>query len=414
MNGNNEIDLSVYLGRLWRGKRLIIPAFVIAAAIGVVVSRFMPDNYVCRSVVLVEQVQLGTVTVAGNERAVTTDTFIHFFTNDDVLNEVLEKTNLRDRDNDGIATIRGLKSRINVRTGRNTSLIELSVSMPTPELAKDVADALVAGAVELNRELMNRNINESISGIEKELDRLTQEADERDAKYLDHQAQALIETALQRFGQAEIERRTLREDYSKSLANMAEKEEQYRLLVSEAGLESATKVLYQNILSQPAVLAVLKEVNPRSSLADIVGVRLRSEIENVLYNKIHGEIVDVTASYQGSCARYKELKTLIEQLDVETKALERKYHEDLTKSMRLQRERDASHEALAAMIKTRAESAGEVFWEQQRLQVLAPPVKPDEPDRPSGILVGAGSGFIGVILGMIMVLSRGSRSHAGR
>jgi uncharacterized protein involved in exopolysaccharide biosynthesis len=97
----------------------------------------------------------------------------------------------------------------------------------------------------------------------------------------------------------------------------------------------------------------------------------------------------------------------VNDLETDTAAVEKKYHEDLTQSIRLQKERDASHEALAQMIQTYARYGSEAFWEQQRLRLLAAPVKPDEPERASPIVVAGGSAFLGLVAGALLVLLKG-------
>jgi uncharacterized protein involved in exopolysaccharide biosynthesis len=396
------MDLTVPFRRVWTKRWLVLAAAVAAGAVGVGFLYVLSADFVCRSVILVEQVEPGKVTVAREERAITTDTFAYFFTNEHTLREVLEKTRLPSRSS--IGTVRALKSRISVRTGRNTSLIELTVFMPKPDLALEVSKALIDSATRLNQEVTDRNVSQSTQNIKDQLERLKTEADERDRVYLAHQVQARIETSIQRFGQAEIERRTLREDLSRSLANMVEKEQEYKVLLAAANLQPATKVLAQTVSSDPTILESLKALYPNLSAMELLPLHMRSEIENVLSNKIEGMIVDATTAYEGSRGRAEELKRLLGELENETMALERKYHQDLTRSVRLQKERDASHEALAQMIQTYARFASESSWEQQRLRLLAAPVEPDEPTRPNSILVAGGSAFLGLVAAALVVL----------
>lgn len=97
---------------------------------------------------------------------------------------------------------------------------------------------------------------------------------------------------------------------------------------------------------------------------------------------------------------------MLGELEDDTKALERKYNEDLARSIRLQKERDASHEALAQMIQTYAKFGNEAFWQQQRLRLLAPAVEPDHAERPSPILVAGGSAFLGCVAASLLLLLR--------
>lgn len=82
---------------------------------------------------------------------------------------------------------------VSIREVRNTSLLVLSVTLPEPELARQVASSFAARATELNRDLNARDVVRARDMIKAQLDEASSSLRQAERRLLEHRSTALVE-----------------------------------------------------------------------------------------------------------------------------------------------------------------------------------------------------------------------------
>jgi succinoglycan biosynthesis transport protein ExoP len=82
---------------------------------------------------------------------------------------------------------------VSIREVRNTSLLLLSVTLPEPELARQVASSFAARATELNRDLNARDVVRARDMIKAQLDEARGALRQSESRLLEHRSTALVE-----------------------------------------------------------------------------------------------------------------------------------------------------------------------------------------------------------------------------
>ncbi len=103
--------------------------------------------------------------------------------------EIVSKYQLERWDIDAVRLLR----LTTIREVRNTSLLVLSVTLPEPGLARDVASDFAARATELNRELNARDVVRARDMIKAQLDEAFTLLRQAEQRLLEHRSEALVE-----------------------------------------------------------------------------------------------------------------------------------------------------------------------------------------------------------------------------
>lgn len=82
---------------------------------------------------------------------------------------------------------------VSIREVRNTTLLVLSVTLPEPDLARQVANSFSTRATELNRDLNARDVIRARDMIKAQLDEARTALREAEARLLEHRTTALVE-----------------------------------------------------------------------------------------------------------------------------------------------------------------------------------------------------------------------------
>lgn len=183
-----------FLEYVWRKRHVPAIACVSALVLAAAITFLLPERYTATATVLIEP-------PAGNDpRAATAvstvyleslKTYEHLVSSDTLFAGAIEKLGIRKRHKG--STVEELKRRmLAVSKPVNTSLIEISATLPNPEEAQRLAQTIAEDAVELNFSL-DRQSNEALT---READQIYREAKARREQAEQAQAAFLKETSI--------------------------------------------------------------------------------------------------------------------------------------------------------------------------------------------------------------------------
>jgi uncharacterized protein involved in exopolysaccharide biosynthesis len=405
------LDLGRIGGAIWHSRVRILIVILFAGAFGFAMSFLKPDEYTANSVLFIQDIRIGAMRVSQEQQKTTPETFLHFLTNDHTLKRVIEECRLGQPPQH--YRIPDLRKQVNARVGRNASSIELSVTMPSDELALRAALALIREATRFSEELIRQDVAASQRLLREQLNELESDLRKKADAWQKVLERSSLESDLQRIAQMEIGLRDVVDDLNRTRATMRQKRAEYESLLAVVGVESPTMVVRQSLVESPVLVEVGRSLLGDADSGKILDLQLDNEIENPVYSNLRVGLADASAEYEGNQARAEELERCIDTLRREIDQIQTRYSRDYPQASRLEKEFNAAQLALTNVVQTYAEAASEVFWERQRLRVV-PPVLPDAPSGPNRPLTALGAAFLGGLLSVVVIVARIPRSQLVR
>jgi uncharacterized protein involved in exopolysaccharide biosynthesis len=397
------LDLNRIGEALWRSRWRILVVVFLSGTVGLGLSFLRSDEYTANSVLFIQDIRIGAMRVSQEEKETAPETFLHFLTNDYTLHRVIKECLLAKRPQH--YTIGSLRDRVNARVGRNASTIELSVTMPSDELALRVARSLIDQATRFSEELIRRDVVASQRLIQEQRNELEDALRLKAAAWQEVLERSRLESDLQRIGQFEVALRNMIDDLNMTTATMRQKRAEYESLLAEIRDQSSTMVVRQSLVESPALVEITRALTGDDVPSNILDLQLDSEIRNPVYEELRVEVAKATAEYEGRRARADEIERRIESLHREIDQTQTRYSQAYPQALRLEKEFNAAQLALTDVVQTYARAASEVFWERQRLRVV-PPVRPDAPSGPNRIVIAFAAALFGGFLAVFVVIAR--------
>jgi succinoglycan biosynthesis transport protein ExoP len=159
----DPFDAYQYLAHLRARWRILVMVAGVAMAVSLVISLLLPKKYTARTTLIIEP-------PAGSDPRASTavspiyleslKTYEHFASSDQLFAQTVERFHLRQ--GRLMASLEGLKrSVLDVEIPRNTKILEISVTLPDPQKAHDVAVYIAEEAIKINRRA-NRGADEDL------------------------------------------------------------------------------------------------------------------------------------------------------------------------------------------------------------------------------------------------------------
>ncbi len=243
-------DLRRYFGLVRQWAWLLVLVTLLAAGIMFVISRRSTPIYQATTTVLINQAPADKTTdyssLVTSERLA--QTYSQLMTKQPVLHGVIERLSLSESETE-------LKQLIQVQPVRDTTLIEVRVENPLPQLAADIANALVSEFSEQNQSLQASRYTSSKDSLATQMTQIDQQIQEAT------QTLANLSSSVD----AEVERNrleTILAQYRQTYAYLLQSYEQIRL----AEAQSTSNVIQAEPATRPE-----RPVRPRTLANTLLG-----------------------------------------------------------------------------------------------------------------------------------------------
>ncbi len=188
MNQDQPQSLSIraYLAIVWRWRRRIVGATLVAATLAFVLSLLMRPVYEASAALVVGQTQTTDTpdynTLLLNEQLART--YSQLLTDKATLREVAKRLNLRTDD----TTLSRLAGAASVETVKDTQLVRVRVRDTNPTLAADIANTTLQVFIEQHETSLTEGLNNSLNTLKSEMDALQGRTDSTQRSYDEEKA----------------------------------------------------------------------------------------------------------------------------------------------------------------------------------------------------------------------------------
>jgi len=432
-----ELDLRELIGVLWRRKWLIILLFIVAVTGAYFVSQEMTRIYETSTIIMV-RVEGGIEDLFGNNltglssRQDQVATYSALLTTRPVLEEVIERLDLRNEETGETISARSLRDSLTVSGNNETNLITIKASYTDPEVAKDIANTLVEVFIEENEKMnraqlqsASRFIGEQLEETQDNLSRLEKELleykTEKGIAYPAEQGRATLNklidletTRAQTVVELEYARASL-EEAEKQLQEQDREVESSRTL----GVNPEIKDLRSRLLSlemellglletytesHPEVVQVKNQIEAiekriENTVEEIVSSR--TESSNPIHDSLRREIIQLQTSI---IARETKIETYDQQIEQASEELGTLPEEEMA-LLRLERENQVAENLYILLMERQSEVQIQEAMQIADIFTVDPAVVEDSPISPRIRLNMALSGVLALMLGVGITFS---------
>lgn len=378
-------DLVAVLQRRWQlVLSVVIGVGVVAAA---VTFGLLPDEYAAVAYVEVVKSRSGLRTGQNDITALPLDTFTYYVKEASAAHTVMQQYGLREPPYR--LRLEQFLDRVRVRQLRNTSLIEIAVTLRSATAARNVVLDLARHAIDLNNALLAKEKLQSFQMQAQEYERVRQSHRElgealrrvsmaADARALQEQLHAMG-LALQ---QVETERSLAASLFANRDARVRATEPLLSGPSAYPEVFSTTRSIseYQDL--QDLLEGVLEEKAPKARVFDLLPVHVVTEQRNRIYDELAIQLATWRAERDG-------YKAQVEVLDASAADLRQRMHEAevllSSGEIRVQTMTKAFDEMtsqLGLQGQFLTEAAARVIAERQELRLLGEPVVPEKKSGP--------------------------------
>jgi uncharacterized protein involved in exopolysaccharide biosynthesis len=309
------LDLIEYLKVLWKWKWLIMGGTVLAAIVSFVVASRTPLTYEASVTLLLAPSKLPGVPEAPSEPTVSPRTFADILKGKSLAGEVIQRFGL-DKPPHNI-TVDSFVSRIlSVRLPKETSFINLTVTLPDPRLAADAANFLAEKAVELLSRLGQTGALASRDFFRQQRDQAWQALEQARAALIDFKRAAnldRLETEPSAVLEEKARLKTMASEMSTKQAGLRIRNQKLSEALKQ---EEPTRTSSKSIITDPSLLAAAAERGV-TDMKVLSSLQVKSQEINETYRDIRRELFNVEVS--------------LASLESESKAVERKVEENRTR-----------------------------------------------------------------------------------
>jgi uncharacterized protein involved in exopolysaccharide biosynthesis len=372
--------------------RLLGSLAFIGALIGFAIASLRPLSYDSTATLMILQPKLGQTV------APTTASFRALLENVNLVSEVIQELRL-DQPPFSLTPQVFLERSLSVEEVRNTNLVRLRVRLPSPEKARDVANAVAQKAVALNRRIDQEESLFIRDQIKEQLDRAAERLQVAEKDLLEFQQSAQLEL-VKKDSEAGLTQRgqllSLSVDLAVEQARIARAEE-------ELAKQAPTVTITRSIDDEPAMMESARQ-RASASPQGVLGLEMKSEFLNRTYLDLEQQLVlsRVRAAALERQIRQVESKGLAGQkLGVLNDLYERE--------MRLQRlktEYDLAQRVYSELGLKYQQARVQVASNSAQLQVVDSALPSDRPVARQRLTFAALGGVLAVGLGMLSIIGR--------
>lgn len=428
---NDEIDLREYLAVLWRRRWLIVGATAVAALAAVLITRAATPLYEATTTVLIRpnatglalQESSAALLLAGSRPSL--QNYVELLKSRTVMERVARR--LYGPEGATPEQVDRLRRAVSVQPVTNTDTVRISVRLPDPEEARQVANAVVESFAEFNREMNQLEARSALAFIESQLRQVQENLRAAENALLSYkEANRLVEPSQQAKAAvdklADLEKMraatqiALRESATRIAQVRAQLEKQvptlvtsttiasnpliqsYKLRLSdvEARISAARQSLAPGHPQIAALEAEAAQVRQLMSQEVERVVSAQTETLNPIYQGLVQQLIGLEVDQLAQQARSEAIQRLIAQEEAALLALPARELE----LARLAREQRVNEE-LYVMLRTR--------YEELRIQeasviadvrAIDPAERPESPVSPRPLLNLAVAVFLGLFAGV--------------
>ncbi len=424
-----EIELQDLIKILWKRKLLIIGIFFIAIVCAYLYVQSVTPIYQTTTTILVqdnERMQslfTGDAFSMGSSKV---DTYNKILKSRNLLHEVIQRLDLRDKNNEVIEPTT-LGKMLSVQSVGSTDLIEITIEHTEPLKAQQILNTLVEEFQELNVQMNKSSLSNAIKFVEAQkvsIEKELQDAEERLLEYKEsNQIVSPKEEAvnsLETLVKLESSRSMLEievESLNKSMDELNDRliEQPETIVANRVVSNNPLIKQYKGQLTDLEVALVAAESKYTSNHPEVIEIRtkretlmnsLQKEVEreltsettsiNPIYQTLVQQLLNLEVSYQANMAKIEGYNRLISQYEKELDRLPKK-ELDL---LRLERDAKVTEE-IYTLLMTRLEEikiseameTSEVFLVDNAYT----PIKPIKPNKKTTVIL---AGIMGIIVGI--------------
>ncbi len=427
-----ELDLRELFNILWKRKWIIILLFILAVTGSYFISGQLPRIYETSTVILVREGE-GLQDIFGEQfsvfagRANRVATYQELLKTRPILEEVIERMDLKDDETGEPMRARSLQGRISIRGDRDTNLITITVEYDDPEMARDIANTLVEVFQEENQKMNIAHLHSASEFISQQLESTKSQLTDLEYQLLEYKteqgivfpteqgksllnkivaletarAETEIEMGYAKASLGEIEEYFEREDRemvsTRTISNNPEVRE-LRSWHTELEIELAG-LLEVYTEEHPKVLEVKKkidEVNERLGKMVEEITSSRTEAINPLYQSFREEIIRSQTSIIASQTKIDAYDAQIEDLNRQLSSLP----EEELAMVRLERESQVTENLYLLLMERQAEVQIQEAMQTADIVVVSPAATEMIPIRPRTSLNMALAGVLALFVGV--------------
>lgn len=351
----------------------------------------LEDQYTAGVKLLISKSKVGEKTMPIDYTMLELETYASLLKNRNSLARALESFGL-DQPPFGYG-LKRLEECVKVRQPRNTDLLELEVTLPDPDKARQVANFLAEEAIRRNFELLQLESQQSRELLRGEVLESHAALVQAASNLSEFMRQARTTTSEGFIENAQKSIWNLKQDRSFNVS--LREESQARVEVLQAILEKQPEIreLKRSISSEQEFQDVLRDLSPNVPVERLLGIEMKNESFDLAYYEAKKAWIEASAELHGASAHVAAMEAEIERLEEQIRLAER----ELATKTRLEEELKIASFAFEGIAKREAEARSTVTSERQNLTVIDPAVLPERasgPNRPAIALSAAVFAFL--------------------
>lgn len=391
-----------YLQVLWRWRVAIALGTLLAAGAALTLALLTPRSYRATATVLVGWSKLSSE--AAQSSGMSTEwakTFEAVVKSEGALAATLAHFKLAEPPDE--MSTRALQNSIDVEALRDTSLVQISAEMSSPQLAAEVANFLAQRIMALNDDLNDAEMGSSRTFVENEAKLAAANLQAARGELLQFQQAAnldilrkQLEVRLERLSQLEIERQNVALGLANANAEIGR-------LDKDLGGQTKTLKMRRHLANDAAYQGALGKLSGTRP-EELLGLAMDDEEVNPTYAFLERRLVEARAAAAALGARRDQIERLAEE---NAAGLERVQDELVAKSVAQEQMRHSYDVASDAdtLLRQRLQAANlDVASKSTVLKLVDPALPPDRHAWPKRMLITAVGGIIGLLVMLAFAL----------
>jgi uncharacterized protein involved in exopolysaccharide biosynthesis len=394
------LDLFDFLRDIWKRRVLVAAVLLLFLVTGVALSLLLPKWYEASVTFIVEESKISGQAIIPYIKTYSR-TYERIIKNNAIMKKCVEKFQL-DKEPYNLS-FRRLNKLIDVRNIRDSKLIELTVEMPKPELARDVAILIADKALELNSRISKTDTVTAKKFIKIQVDTAKEEMDEAERRLLEFQREAKIDILQKKIEILLTRKGTLEQGLADVLVAIAENKEHLTTSEEEFKKSERTFQLTRRLAEDVFLKEYLSNLSEMDS-KKLFHLPLKVEVANPIYSHIEEKIVDLRPTLDGLNARQDHMQL---ELQRNTSELSTLLKDLIDKAMELQRRKisyDLAVSGYQTFVKKFQQVNLDIASKAQELKILDPALLPLRPTKPRKVLIILLSGMVGLMCSLFLAL----------
>lgn len=402
------IEREFQLSSIWdialrRGARIILFAAMCAIVAGLF-SLAMPNRYNSEVRLLMNKSKIGERTM--QSPALPMDSYHEIFFPPSVLQEIMDEFRL-EQPPTRLKHYKDFEKRISLAIRERGSTFVLRVTLETPQLAADVANALAQKAVELNESLIEQEFNRSFELIGRQY----QLAKERTDRYLEDYEIMLLEnnknTVMHRLNSSNTILATLRQERMNSeraLVQLSERKLWFEEILSATDFKPTIEVK-RSVLSDNFSLLISRQMlEDEGDIEALVQLQFVEETPNQAYINLQEEYKKLLVDYPAEEKNYNLIVERIEEYEELVEKLEDTLNLMEIAEMEAKANYDRSLEIMGGIGKELDWAGTNIWSERQDIDIIGYAIPDDRKVFPQRSLIVFITGLIAFLLAFLFYL----------